>query len=1280
MSGAKESYNRVITIMLILLVFFSSSASAQFLDEDVPPAILGDYPQDDIKDFTSPEFEVGDLNISVENDTSTVYIRDDATGGDCYLVGTWDSGTKTCTLTGDLTESIWIRNSFVTLDCAGHSITGPGDTGIFTLWSNNVTIQNCTVSKFTYGILLTASDGNVLVNNTLNNNRIGIQFGVYPYGPSSNNLLLGNIASYNTFIGILFNEDSHRNTLINNIANNNFAAGIYHTFSSNNTIIENRASYNGYYGIGVSDSSHNTLINNTANYNAVGIAVYGWIYGPIVNNILINNTVNHNRDGIHNAFAYNGIITDNNASYNTKFGIYILYSINTTLIGNIVNYGYDGIWLLFSDNNNLIKNTVNYNYRGISAVLSHNNNIKKNTALYNLNDGIALDRSNSNTLDRNRACTSGWYDIYEYGSIGNTFVRNTCEETYGPDRCHFRWKDDLLIDENVTMCPGTFARADAARDGLVKIAAKDVTLDCTGATVIGDVSGTGIINTGFNNTGLVNCDMRKYANGVSVDSANGTRVTNSKFGENSNGILLTSATNTTVSGIEATGSDFGIRAVNSSDTLISSVNASYNNYGIYLSSSHSNTLSSNIASNNMEDGIFVYSSDYTNIADTNASNNNAGIHIISSSDDTLVANVANYNVLDGMLINGSKNIAITGGSYQFNFNGINIVASESTGTLAVTASNNLENGIYVNSSFNTTVTGVTASDNMENGVFIYESNNTSVSNSIEIGRNHYGIHFNLSQNNSVTSNDIRLAPKAGDEGVRVFTSNFTDILYNTFRLKTGTIGVHVINSSPVGNQLENKFIGPGLQWVSDPSSNALFLRNLFSDASAGVWATQSFNFTFIGNEFVNNEVALHFVSSANISLQNDTIINSTFYDLILNDSTITFSNVSFDKEKVKVLGVSILQVSWYLDVILIDEEGNPLENATVIGYNLASVQVFNTTTNENGKIPTQSLIEYVQTAIDKMYHSPYTLVASKPDYLTNLTKVNLTKSMKLVIVLKKVPPIIPAIIDIDPDTLSLKSQGKWITAYIEIPGYDVRRINISTVVLNGIVWAENDTKYGFVRYPEIIDRDGDGLPELIVKFDRSAVQAIVVPGNVTLTLTGKIDNLTFEGNDTVRVIEKGEDQFDIDKSNERGKGLAYGRGSGSGGGGSVAPPGLEKKIDILPGQNDSFVPPGQNKSGDQDQGGDQGNQGQGNRGQSEQGGAQGGGQGQGQNSDDGTAQTNQGGVVGNPETQDNSNLEQGNDRGGDQKNLGQNSADHSGSQGKGGGEGNKNSEQRGQDA
>jgi len=114
-------------------------------------------------------------------------------------------------------------------------------------------------------------------------------------------------------------------------------------------------------------------------------------------------------------------------------------------------------------------------------------------------------------------------------------------------------------------------------------------------------------------------------------------------------------------------------------------------------------------------------------------------------------------------------------------------------------------------------------------------------------------------------------------------------------------------------------------------------------------------------------------------------------------------------------------------------------------------------------------------------------------------------------------PAIAANIDIDPDTLNLKSKGKWITCYIELPeGYDVADIDVSTIILDGQVPAES-------KPTAIADYDSDGIADLMVKFSRSAVQGIIgTAEQVELTVTGELsDGTLFEGKDTIRVINPG---------------------------------------------------------------------------------------------------------------------------------------------------------------
>ena len=111
--------------------------------------------------------------------------------------------------------------------------------------------------------------------------------------------------------------------------------------------------------------------------------------------------------------------------------------------------------------------------------------------------------------------------------------------------------------------------------------------------------------------------------------------------------------------------------------------------------------------------------------------------------------------------------------------------------------------------------------------------------------------------------------------------------------------------------------------------------------------------------------------------------------------------------------------------------------------------------------------------------------------------------------------VISADVTIKPETLNLKSKGKWVTVYTELPaGYNVTEINVSTMMLNETVPAE-------LHPTEIGDYDDDGIPDLMVKFDRQAVIAMLPVGDaVNVTVTGKLyDGTPFEGSDTIRVID-----------------------------------------------------------------------------------------------------------------------------------------------------------------
>ena len=121
------------------------------------------------------------------------------------------------------------------------------------------------------------------------------------------------------------------------------------------------------------------------------------------------------------------------------------------------------------------------------------------------------------------------------------------------------------------------------------------------------------------------------------------------------------------------------------------------------------------------------------------------------------------------------------------------------------------------------------------------------------------------------------------------------------------------------------------------------------------------------------------------------------------------------------------------------------------------------------------------------------------------------------------PPL--AEVSIVPETFDLRSSGRWMTSYIELPaGYNAADIDVSTVKISKVgetvvnIPAElKPTKTG--------DYDKDGIPDLKVRFNRSGVGDLLEPlelDEVELTITGELTYGTpFDGSCTIRVIDKG---------------------------------------------------------------------------------------------------------------------------------------------------------------
>ena len=104
---------------------------------------------------------------------------------------------------------------------------------------------------------------------------------------------------------------------------------------------------------------------------------------------------------------------------------------------------------------------------------------------------------------------------------------------------------------------------------------------------------------------------------------------------------------------------------------------------------------------------------------------------------------------------------------------------------------------------------------------------------------------------------------------------------------------------------------------------------------------------------------------------------------------------------------------------------------------------------------------------------------------------------------------------VDPSTLNLSSNGKWMTGMVELlPEYDPADIVVETVLFNGEVAADANV------WSLSEDFNENGIPDAMFKFDRSAIEDILVEGeHVEVVVTGEIRDVTyFVARDTIRVI------------------------------------------------------------------------------------------------------------------------------------------------------------------
>ncbi len=304
-------------------------------------------------------------------------IRDDATGGDCTLIGKWTAATKTCKLLMDWNDAIVIASNGITLDGDGHTIAG-GATGV------GITLIN-------------RADG------TLKNLKVkGFQTGIYLQG-STKNTLSGLLVSGAVNEGILFQGASTYNKVLNT------------------TVLKNRDGIN----LGDQGSHHNSFERIIATLNTrLGLTGYaGSDYTRIVASHFDANGGDAGGFGILLGWSSNWSIEDCVASFNKGDGIQFDTASNSTIRDSMIfsNKGNGVAFAGLATSNNLVtRNRIYFNGVGLGFLsYATNNTVKENTVQHN-GIGVSIIKNTVGPNVNNLIYNNDWAENTKSANVQET--------------------------------------------------------------------------------------------------------------------------------------------------------------------------------------------------------------------------------------------------------------------------------------------------------------------------------------------------------------------------------------------------------------------------------------------------------------------------------------------------------------------------------------------------------------------------------------------------------------------------------------------------------------------------------------------------------------------------------------------------------------------------------------------------------------------------------------------------------------------------------------------
>jgi len=740
------------------------------------------------------------FNIQPAKASGTIYIRADGSVEGTDKIVTADNATYT--FIGNINDSIVVERNNIILDGAGYTVQSSG-IGIDLPGRSNVTIKNTNIdgSFGGYGgIRLYGSSNNSIVGNNITANS---WYGIVLY-ESSNNMLRNNRMVDN---GVNFGVvGSTLSDFINDVDTSNTVDGkpIYYWIKKQGMVVPLDAGYvalvnctgitvqnlnltKNWQGVILAATINSTISQNNIEKNQGSSTKGLLLWGSSNNTISDNNITKNGENGIELYKSFNNTIIQNNITNNGRFGIYLYESSNNTISGNNITATYEytdskGVLLMCSSNNVIDGNIVKKNDGGIVLAGSSNNIIIMNNVTDN--DGWGIDLTYCSLWE---GC---WPTSY---SDNNTIIGNNVTKNFSGIRLRLSWYNTLNAN-TVTNNSGNGIHMETASQNILRdniLAGNQYNF---GVFTFYDEVHLSTYTQDIDTSNTVNGKPIYY-----LTSQRDLLIDSSDIGY----LALINYTNVRIKGVSLTNNGQGLLLAFTTNSTIENVTIANDNVGIHVMSSDANLITASTVTNNAF-GISLYRSSHNNITKNTLTNNGYGSSFYYGC------------VLIGRLVMGEG-------------------VQETTETIPsednIISSNMISNnggGIILSNpgTTRTIINGNTISNNGD-GIYIEygASNNRFFHNNFR--NNTHQVHSDGSAN--IWDDDY---PSSGN-----FWSDYTDV---------------DMKSGPYQNETGSDGVADALYEIDENNIDRYPLMAPFNTFDAGIWDRVSYNVDIISNSTISD--------------------------------------------------------------------------------------------------------------------------------------------------------------------------------------------------------------------------------------------------------------------------------------------------------------------------------------------------------------------------------------------------------------------------------------------